>query len=499
MITREIASPSPPRVQPPQPSSAMAADGPIASQIRVSLGVIIVGDALVLSTSVVLAGILRVSAPLGLAPAPSDLPLTPVAGPVIVFVWLVLLFMRGAYSVRAFGAGTDEYRAVIVASLASAGVVGMSCYLLAVELSRGFVFFAFIVGIPSLLAWRYAARIVVHRLRSRGRLMHRVIAVGGPVAVQEIVQILRRERGLGYDVIAACLPEEFLHAQQSLGVPVAGSVGETRRVSRALGADAVLVTRGAYQSSHELRSLAWELQGSNIELIVVPSLTDIAGPRIHMHPVAGLPLLHLQEPQVSEAGGLMKRLVDVLGSVAAIALLAPLMLVVALAIKWEDHGPVFFRQRRIGWNGDEFVCLKFRSMSMHADTKELALREADGHQGALWKSRSDPRVTRVGRVIRKFSLDELPQLFNVLSGKMSLVGPRPQQAWEVETYSDSARRRLLVRPGMTGLWQVSGRSDLSLDEAVRLDLYYVDNWSMTTDLVIVAKTAKAVFSSAGAY
>jgi exopolysaccharide biosynthesis polyprenyl glycosylphosphotransferase len=282
-------------------------------------------------------------------------------------------------------------------------------------------------------------------------------------------------------------------------VPCLGSVSETRRVCEELGADTVLVARGGYSSSSDLRQIAWDLGGSDIDLVVVPSLTDIAGPRIHMRPVAGLPLLHIEGPQADEAGGLDKRIFDIVGALVALVITAPLMIAVAAAIWLEDRGPIIYRQLRIGRDGRAFDCFKFRSMFVEAEFFEADLRDGANHNGALFKLELDPRVTKVGKFIRSYSLDELPQLFNVIRGEMSLVGPRPQQLWEVETYTDSAKRRLLVRPGMTGLWQVSGRSSLTWDEAVRLDLYYVDNWSMVTDLVIMSKTVRAVLSSTGAY
>jgi exopolysaccharide biosynthesis polyprenyl glycosylphosphotransferase len=471
----------------------------VAAQIRaVRLGIGIV-DALVLVTAVLAAWQLRLEVGLSLTPSDPSLSLAANAGPEIIVAWLVVLFSRGAYSSRVFGAGTDEYRSVVMASLGTAGLVGLFCYLVSLDLSRGFVLLTFVMGTPALLAWRYVARQLVHRARARGHLVHRVIAVGAPSGVAEIVAILEREKNLGYEVIGACMPEGMFPEENELSVPVVGTVGTTRNACSTLSADTVLVAQGGFQTSADLRRVAWDLQGSDIELIVVPSLTDVAGPRIHMRPVAGLPLLHLQEPQVDEASGLSKRIFDFLGALSAIVLLAPLMGAVALAIKLEDGGPVFFRQRRVGRDGQGFSCLKFRSMVLDAEKQERLLREADGHEGALWKSKTDPRITRVGTFIRRYSLDELPQFFNVFNGQMSLVGPRPQQAWEVETYSASTKRRLLVRPGMTGLWQVSGRSELSLEDAVRLDLYYVDNWSLTTDLVIMAKTAKAVVSASGAY
>ena len=218
-----------------------------------------------------------------------------------------------------------------------------------------------------------------------------------------------------------------------------------------------------------------------------------------MRPVAGLPFLHVEEPQARQAGGWAKRLFDIVGASVGVVLTFPLMLVVAACISLGDGGPVLHRQVRVGLDGSVFGLWKFRSMSVDADKREAELRAESGHEGALFELEHDPRITRVGRVLRRYSLDELPQLFNVLNGTMSLVGPRPHQEWEVETYSETARRRLTVRPGMTGLWQVSGRSRLTWEEALRLDLYYRDNWSMLVDLTIRAKTVKAVVGRDGAY
>ena len=278
-----------------------------------------------------------------------------------------------------------------------------------------------------------------------------------------------------------------------------GTVFDTRRMCNEVGADTVLVARGGYDSSHEMRRIAWDLEGSGIDLIVVPSVTDVAGPRIHMRPVAGLPLLHMEQPQAGEAGGLSKRAFDVVLTAFGLLLLSPLLLVIAAVVKLQDGGPVFFRQSRVGRDGDAFGMFKFRSMVVDAEQQLSELKGANEMDSVLFKMKDDPRITKVGKFLRRYSVDELPQLFNVLRGEMSLVGPRPPLPSEVSQYHDDVHRRLLVRPGLTGLWQVSGRSGLSWDEAVRLDLYYVDNWSMTSDLVILFKTVQAVLGKAGAY
>ena len=278
-----------------------------------------------------------------------------------------------------------------------------------------------------------------------------------------------------------------------------GSVANTRRLCDEYGADTVLVARGGYGTAQELRRIAWDLEGSSIDLVVVPSLTDVAGPRIHMRPVAGLPLLHVEQPQAGEAGGLSKRLFDLVLAGGALVLLSPLLLVVAALVRLHDGGPVFFRQARVGREGKAFGMLKFRSMVVDAEQRLDELRHHNDFDDVLFKMKKDPRVTPLGRFLRRWSIDELPQLVNVIRGEMNLVGPRPPLSSEVDRYADDVHRRLLVRPGLTGLWQVSGRSGLSWDESVRLDLYYVDNWSMTSDLVIIAKTVRAVLGKSGAY
>lgn len=463
------------------------------------MALVVVADALVLGLAVLLAWELRLAFDVWSSSVDRAASLATTAGPWVVVAWLLVLGAQGAYSLRQFGAGAEEFRTVTMASLITAGGVGMFCYLVQLPLSRGFVLLAFLLGTPLLLLERYAARKVVHALRVRGRLTRRVVAVGDPASVAEVAAVLERERYVGYDVVAACVPSQITVTPGVLRVPVLGTVEEVREVCDRTGSDTVLVARGGYDSSAELRRIAWALEGSDIELIVVPSLTDIAGPRISMRPVAGLPLLHVEQPQAGRAGGLPKRAFDLVATVVILLLTSPLLLAVAAAIKLQDGGPVLFRQPRVGLNGRVFGMVKFRSMAVGAEDRRAELSHANESDGPLFKLREDPRVTSIGRFLRKYSVDELPQLLNVLHGQMSLVGPRPPLPDEVDRYEVDVHRRLAVRPGMTGLWQVSGRSELSWAEAVRLDLYYVDNWSMTSDLVIIAKTVRAVLRSSGAY
>jgi exopolysaccharide biosynthesis polyprenyl glycosylphosphotransferase len=280
---------------------------------------------------------------------------------------------------------------------------------------------------------------------------------------------------------------------------VVGSVLDAAATAQVVDADVVAVTASGLGPT-KVRELGWELEGTGRGLVIAPALTEIAGPRVRVSPVEGLPLMWLEQPQLGRVPRFIKRSLDLVGALVLLVFALPVLLVSAIAIKLNSRGPVFFRQLRLGVHGSEFTVLKLRTMYQDAEERRgdfLELNEQDGG-GVLFKIRKDPRITRVGRFLRQFSVDELPQLFHVISGRMSLVGPRPLAAAD-STYTGAARRRLLVRPGLTGLWQISGRSDLSWDDAVRLDLYYVENWSLGGDLGILARTIFAVLRRNGAY
>ncbi|EWT04809.1 exopolysaccharide biosynthesis polyprenyl glycosylphosphotransferase, partial [Intrasporangium chromatireducens Q5-1] len=367
------------------------------------------------------------------------------------------------------------------------------------QLSRGFFLILFLVAVPSLLMWRWSARKFVNRLRRRGYLMSRVIVSGSPVHVDEVSAVLRRECWMGYHVVGALLPSLSMERTPG-GIPVLGTTTAAAHAALDGDADAIVFTEGAFTTSAEFRRLAWTLEGLPVEMVVVPSLSDISAGRMQMYPVGGLPLVHVEQPQSLAASRRLKRAFDLAGAGLIFVLAAPLMALIAFAIRMEDHGPILFRQTRVGRDGEFFHCLKFRSMCVDAESRLISLREHNvNSDGVLFKMHEDPRVTRVGRLIRRFSADELPQLLNVIMGEMSIVGPRPALPEEVRRYPADAQRRLHVRPGLTGLWQVSGRSDLSWDDAVRLDLYYVDNWSIVQDLAIIVRTIHAVFTARGAY
>jgi exopolysaccharide biosynthesis polyprenyl glycosylphosphotransferase len=422
-----------------------------------------------------------------------------VVGPFMMGGWLALITLVGGYRGDVFGAGTDEFKRVLTASLLAAGLVGVGCYVAQFPLSRGFFLIAFGVGAPALIVGRWLLRRTLHAARRRGALAQRVVIAGSPSHVDEIAAVLRRESWLGYQVIGALTPGPGGASETVAGIQVFGSCDDVIVMVEEAQADVIFFAGGALGSASDLRRIVWELEGKSVQVVIAPGVTDVSGERIKVRPVGGLPLMHIDPPTWIDASRWGKRAFDLVGAAAILVLLSPLLIAVAVVVRLNDGGPVLFRQTRTGRHGEEFACLKFRSMVVDAEARLARLQTEQGHQQGLFKMKDDPRMTKPGRWLRRFSIDELPQLINVLRGEMSLVGPRPPLPREVESYEADTTRRLRVRPGMTGLWQVSGRSDLSWEEAVRLDLYYVDNWSMVQDLYILVRTVRAVFGRSGAY
>lgn len=422
----------------------------------------------------------------------------------LIVAWWLMLGAWSSRQSRVLGAGPDEYKRVAAASLWLFGLVAIFSYVLQIETARGYVGFALPVGLVGLLLARWLLRQHLNVNRLSGHSMSRMLLIGGPSAVAHLARSLERSKEAGYAPVAAYMPgaDDVTEVEPESGLPVLGnstdavSILEAIEISRA---DAVAVSAGVQLHPQTLRHLGWELASRNIGLIMAPALTDIAGPRIHTQQVSGLPLIHVTTPSLEGGQRVAKRLFDISVSSLLIVVSFPFMIFVGILLKVDSRGPVIFRQRRIGFEGKSFHMLKFRSMVQDAEAKLPELTQRNEANGVLFKIKKDPRVTRVGRYIRRFSIDELPQLFNVLEGSMSLVGPRPPLPREVETYENDVRRRLLVKPGLTGLWQVSGRSNLSWQDSVRLDLYYVENWSLLGDLVIILRTVRAVFHSTGAY
>jgi exopolysaccharide biosynthesis polyprenyl glycosylphosphotransferase len=420
----------------------------------------------------------------------------------LVVLWMLTLIRLRCYDDRLLGVGADEYRKVVSASLKLAGAVAIAAYLAEVEISRGFLGISFVAGTLMLPAGRYITRKALVRARAKDRgWVRRVLVVGDASHVIELAHQLRREWFSGYQVVGACIPDAVISPVPPYldGVPVVGSFRNILDAAAAVCADTVAVTGSAELTARRLRRLGWQMEGTGIDLVLAPALTDVAGPRIHTRPIAGLPLIHVESPEFSGGRKALKGLFDRAAATVALLLLAPVFVLIALALKVDTPGPVFFRQTRTGMGGREFGLFKFRSMLVNADKMVAALSGQNEGGGLMFKMRQDPRVTRVGGFLRKWSLDELPQLINVALGDMSLVGPRPPLPTEVAWYDQDVARRLLVKPGMTGLWQVSGRSDLSWEDGIRLDLYYVENWSLAADLAILWKTVGAVLARRGAY
>jgi exopolysaccharide biosynthesis polyprenyl glycosylphosphotransferase len=443
----------------------------------------------------------------GLSPNLSFIPFLALTA-VLLVAWMMALVWSGSHDPKAIGYGATEYKQVIHATLIVFGAAAIASYLFQLELPRSYLVIMMPAGLGAVLLDRYIWRRWLHRQRDVGQFMSQVLAVGNIHTVTELLRDLRLAPRAGYKVIGVCISQDVNtvdHDGGALisidGVPVLGDLTSIAEVARQSRADTVAVTATAAFGPSAVRRLSWALEDTDAELVLAPALTNIAGPRIHTQPVAGLPLIHVDRPTYRGANRILKKTFDAVTSVLLVLLLSPVLLAVAVAVKATSKGPVFFRQERVGINGETFRMIKFRSMVVDAEARLASLKaeQHDAGNEVLFKIKNDPRITKVGKFIRRFSIDELPQLFNVVIGDMSLVGPRPPLTAEVELYGDEARRRLLVKPGMTGLWQVSGRSDLTWEDTVRLDVYYVENWSITGDVVILWKTAKAVVSSSGAY
>jgi exopolysaccharide biosynthesis polyprenyl glycosylphosphotransferase len=418
---------------------------------------------------------------------------------VLPLFWVLAVWMAGGYDCRFIGLGSDEFRRVLNAGICLTAGVAVLSYATKTEIARGYVVIALpAVTMLDLLA-RFALRKRLHRLRSLGSCMRRVVIVGHADVIADLATMLRRETYHGLSVVAACVAGATEWQGHIVGVPATCGMDSVADVVQRFEADTVAVLACHEMSGVRLRELAWALEKTGTDLCVAPALLDVAGPRTTIRPVAGLPLLHLDHPEFTGARRAVKAGFDKVIALSALLFVAPLLAGVALVIKLSDGGPALFRQTRVGQNGRAFTVYKFRTMVLDAEERKAQLADSNEHDGVLFKIRNDPRVTTVGIWLRRWSVDELPQLLNVFFGDMSLVGPRPALPEEAELYGEHVRRRLAVKPGITGLWQVNGRSDLSWEESVRLDLRYVENWSFVLDLQILWKTCSAVVHGSGAY
>jgi len=458
---------------------------------------------LVLADTLIVGAAVGASAVLTFGDSPKSLVSgTPVPYPLAIFligaIWLLCLSAKESRDRHVVGAGLMEYERVFNASLWAFGAIAVLSYLGGADLSRMLFVATLPIGVTLLALGRWVLRARLNRRRRHGAAMTPTLIVGTPRDVERLRLDMNRRRDAGYLVVAVCEydGENPVQPHGTHGLPRV-PITKVGTFVRSSGIGAVAVC-GALPTL-ELRELAWSLEDSPAQLMFTPRLTDVAGPRIKVSDVPGLALVHVDLPRFTGWHHVLKRALDLVLSAAALVLLAPVMAAVAAAIKLGDGGTVLFRQERVGLGGRTFILHKFRTMRVDAESRIDELIAQAGGNALLFKLEDDPRVTRVGAFLRKYSLDELPQFWTVLNGSMSIVGPRPQVAREVAEYTPALHRRLLVKPGITGLWQVNGRSSLSLEESVRLDLHYVENWSLTSDIAIIAKTVKVVLHPQGAY
>lgn len=419
----------------------------------------------------------------------------------IIATWALSLGAHHSRDARVVGIGLDEYRRVFSASVVAFGILAITFLVLGVDVARGFFVLALPLGLLGLAVNRLLWRRWLVRQRMAGNYLYRAIVVGDAPDVDYVVRQIDKRGVALYNIIGAAVTGESSGSvtvdRQS--VAIVSDIGDVADAAAILRVDAVIVAGNPSVGDNFVRDLGWNLEGTGADLVVASGLTNVAGPRIHFRPVDGLPLMHVELPQYGGGRHVLKRGVDVLASGTALLVLLPLLLVIGVVVRRDSPGPALFRQERIGRGGAPFSMFKFRSMVATAEDDLAGLLDRNQGAGVLFKMKNDPRVTRVGEFLRKYSLDELPQLWNILIGDMSLVGPRPPLASEVAGYEDHVHRRLYIKPGLTGMWQVNGRSDLDWDESVRLDLFYVENWSLAGDLVIMWRTLKVLRNAAGAY
>lgn len=414
---------------------------------------------------------------------------------IMILGWVAALAMGGAHSLRGLGAGLQEYRRVLAVSVQYFGVVAIAAFVLHQSVSRMVFLTTAPFGMALLFLGRWLLRKVVLHARGSTRLMTPTLVVGAAGQVEPLIADLVRRYDVGYLPVRVCVidgaPCQLPPGIERVELPDL----QTAADDPAIGA--LIVTDGLPRE--QVRELAWSLEQRPVQLLFLPRLVDMAGPRMTVSDVEGLALVHVDLPRFSGWKLGLKRVFDVLFSLVVLVLVSPLLALIALFIKLDDGGPVFFRQKRVGLRGRVFTIHKFRTMVTDAEELAADLIEEHGGQVLLFKLEDDPRITRIGKVLRRHSLDELPQFWTVLRGSMSVVGPRPPLIREVAEYTEMHQRRLLIRPGITGLWQVNGRSDLSWEESIRLDLRYVENWSLFEDLVIILKTVRVMLRPRGAY
>lgn len=410
--------------------------------------------------------------------------------------WFGLLFV-GLYDGRRIRNPAEELGLVARGVTLGAALAAVVAFSARSPLSRGWLALAWVMALVLVIGERRVVRKVIHRLHRRGYLRRAVLIVGADAGARSLSEAVAEAPWEGLEVVGF-VPVEGSSIDPAVRASVVGDVGRLRRLVAMMGVSEVLVAPSVAGGRH-LADVVAALDGVPVQLSVAPGLEGYLASRLSVHPLGDRPIVALERMELRPAARLIKRTFDLIVAGLLLVLGAPVFAMCAIAVHLDSPGGAFFRQRRIGVGGRAFTMWKFRTMVSSAERSIEELRASNEGDGLLFKMKCDPRVTRVGRVLRRTSLDELPQLLNVVIGQMSLVGPRPPLPEEVARYDERIRRRLLVKPGMTGLWQVSGRHASSFDDYVRFDLLYVQNWSLALDFYILARTVPAVLSGRGAY
>jgi exopolysaccharide biosynthesis polyprenyl glycosylphosphotransferase len=412
-------------------------------------------------------------------------------------LWLLLFWMYGLYEPRQVLSPVNEFKQVFHGVVAGSVLIFLADSILNLNLARGWALLAMAGGFVFVGGERLLVRKVLHFMRRRGGDATRTIILGANHEALTVAKTLEREAWLGYRIVGYVDDEAPLGEELSDGRTIIGRTNDLKELIARYRARMVLVASSAIEAAR-LNRLLWELQQVDVDLQITSGTLDLMASRMSVQSVAGVPLLFVRRTGMNRAQLALKRGLDVIGSFVGLIILSPFLAAIALWIKRGSPGGAFFGQTRVGRSGEIFTCWKFRTMVADAEEQKVKLEHLSEGPGLLFKLKDDPRVTPAGRFLRRYSLDELPQLWNVLRGEMSLVGPRPALVSEVEQYDDWVANRLQVKPGMTGLWQVSGRTDTSFADYVRYDLFYIQNWSLSLDLWILWRTFRAVTTAEGA-
>lgn len=430
-------------------------------------------------------------------------------------IGLLCLAFAGAYHRHVMAEGYELYTKLINAAIFTIVLASCVAFMLNLQLPRTALIIAPLVGLVCELVARWMMRCLLHHHRRRGECKYTTVIVGSSEGINRTLRLMRRNSALGYMPVAVCpiapdprmddayvvtnfVPDPDIEGADKLRVLSFGS--RFARTIERMGVQEVYIADVLSRDSKLLHAMSLAIESLGIELAISVSLADVGGHRLHLRNSAEQQVLIASLPQYRTTTYVIKRIIDIVLSAVALVVSSPIMLGVAIAIKLDDGGPVLFKQTRVGIHGKPFTMYKFRSMVTNAEEIKAKLAVESGQTDRfIFKLKDDPRITKVGKFIRKTSLDEFPQFFNVFKGDMSLVGPRPALPDEVARYGSLYSTRLLVKPGITGPWQVSGRSDLSQEQSEFLDVSYIENWSITGDLAILAKTVMVVFRGTGSY